>query len=119
MRSKSDKKTRRGVAFLMLVVMLLLVVIGAARGLVVGEVRSRQSESASLRAKTLQTAIDKALSWNIEQDETFRLPVGGATDEQIEISRSNDEIRARWLAGDVALDQANRQIETTNADSEP
>lgn len=107
-------RSRRGAAFLMLVVAVLIVIVGASQMLVQGEMASRRGESTRDRIRSLETAI--GVSSQSGQSETV-LPLDADADERIEVTAEadqRDEGKQRWTArllrGDQVVDSLTRVL---------
>ena len=96
----------------MLVVLVLLVIVAAVKTMIESEISLRRAELSAVRGKTLNAAIDRALGGELGSAGPVRLPVDPAADQWIEITVADDEVRARWYAGDAVLDEAARPSES-------
>lgn len=96
----------------MLVVLVLLVIIAAAKTMIVSEISLRRAEVSSLRVETLSIAIDRALTLDLGSAGPVRLPVDPALDQWIEVTVTDDGVLARWYSGDVVLDEIARPSES-------
>jgi len=112
MRSGHLKRSRTGAAFLMLVVLVLLVIVAAAKSMIVSEVALRRGGLTSSRAASLNTAIDRALTLDLTSADPVRLPVDPSLDQWIEVTRTDDGLRARWYSSQVVLDEVTRPPES-------
>ncbi len=115
-RNRQWKRYRRGAAFLMLVVVVLLVVIAATKTLVTSEVANRRNEVSQLRVETLAAAIDTTVTSNLlSGSAAIRYPIhpDSATNipQWIEVSAKDQQITAKWFAGDRLLDEVVRQVD--------
>lgn len=111
MRAGRSTRPRRGAAFLMLVVLVLLVIVAAAKTMIVSEISMRRAEISSLRGETLNLAIDRARTLELGSAGPVRLPVDRTLDQWIEVTVTDDGVRARWYSGDVVLDEVARPSE--------
>lgn len=111
---RSGPETRKGAAFLILVILVLLVLVGATRALVRSEVSSRRSEADQTRVRSMRTAIDAGLQATRDSTGPIRLPLGEKPPEYIEltIDKSASRITARWFKGDQMIDRMTQEIET-------
>ena len=107
------RSTRRGAAFLVLVVLVLLVLVDATRTLVQGEVASRRNDRDQARVRSMRTAIDVMYRANQEAVENLRLPLDDQSSEFIEVTSSTESssITARWFRGDQVIDQMTQRID--------
>lgn len=111
-RSQSGREPRRGAAFLILVVLVLLVVVDATRTLVRSEVSSRQYERGQARLRSMRAAINAASQTPLESNTPIRFPVDQRSEEHIEVTAAEDGLRitARWLKGDQEIDKMTQTI---------
>jgi type II secretory pathway component PulK len=132
---RQNRKARRGAAFLLLVVLVLLAVLGASQSVLQGEITHRRSEADQHRVRIMNRAIGSVALHVSElaasdSNDSMRLPVNDATEEFIEVSwdESKTKLMAQWRRGDQVLDQmtttqAAKTIETTteatNSESNP
>jgi len=98
----NQAKARRGVAFLLLVMVLLIVVMTFTQAFVRVEVLSRRTERSQWTLKQLQAAIDSTSQLLVnDRLTTVLLPVNETTAERIEVTREGKAITARWIQGDT------------------
>ena len=115
---------RHGAAFLIMVVMVSLVVLGATQSLVRNEILQRRGNGDWIRSQAMQAAIASSLRAEIDRDQTLRLPLDQSAEEYLEVRRNqvadgnvdSDTIVVRWIRRGEVIDQATRTIES--ADSE-
>ncbi len=128
-RSESDSRlvsrqarSRRGVAFLMLVVVLVLVVLGATHRLVQNEIQARRGLRDQIRSQTMLAAIKRASRANLDipSDSPWTLPLGKTDNEHLEVSQGDDqsEIIVRWLRDGEVIDEMIRKVAPAPTDSE-
>ena len=102
-------KGRRGTAFLLLVVALVIVVMACTQAFVRAEVTSRRNEKNQRNLKQLQAAIDSTRQLlAVDHFTTISLPLNEETAERIEITRQEDAITARWMQGDTETESLTR-----------
>jgi hypothetical protein len=112
-RGSSKPVARSGAAFLILIVLVLLVVVGATQTLVRSEVTARRSEVERMRVRTMRAAINAATQAAIDSEAPVRLPLLDVPSESIEVSVNEDQstVTARWLKGEQVIDQMKQKIE--------
>jgi hypothetical protein len=110
----SNRAPRKGAAFLILVVLVLLVLVGATRTLVRSEVTSRRSEGDQARVRSMRAAINATLQTTHDSSDPIRFPLDDKSTEYIELTVNQDRslITARWYKGDQAIDAMTQEIET-------
>ena len=102
-------KGRRGTAFLLLVVALVIVVMACTQAFVRAEVTSRRNGKNQRNLKQLQAAIDATRQLlAVDHFATISLPLNEETAERIEITRQEDAITARWMQGDTETESLTR-----------
>lgn len=118
--SVTRRHSRKGAAFLILVILVLLVVVGATQGLLRGELTTRRSEVDRLRARSMTAAIEAAEQAMMKSVDPIRLPVDESWDEYLELSINKDksQITARWVKRDQVIDEMRQAIEKRVESSE-
>ena len=113
-------KSRRGAAFLMLVALVALVVLGATTSLVQSEVQSRRATKRWLRAQVMTAAVERATQFGITSDTSWSLPLADSDVEFLEVSKNDvsSEIVVRWIRRGDVIDQMIREVAPTPTDSE-
>ena len=108
-----NRSPRNGAAFLLLIFLVLLVVLGATQTMVRSEMTTRRNEQGRLRIRSMVTAIDAAQNMAGESTDSVRLPIEPAANEFIEVTINQDESRvvARWLRGDQVIDEMTQQLD--------
>jgi hypothetical protein len=96
----------------MLVVMVLLVIVAAAKTMIVSEISLRRGEVSSLRGSLLNAAIDRASSLDPDSASPVRLPVDPTLDQWIEVTMTDDSVRARWYSGQTVIDELARPLKS-------
>ncbi|QDT04047.1 hypothetical protein K227x_24330 [Rubripirellula lacrimiformis] len=111
LRRKANR--RRGAAFFMLVLTVLLVIVGATSVMIRGVWTSRQATRDQRRVRTMESAI--AAASRIAATE-LTLPVDPDSDQRIVVSMNdeNDRYSATWLRGDQTIDQLTRAHSNSN-----
>ena len=109
----SNRSPRNGAAFLLLIFLVLLVVLGATQTMVRSEMTTRRNEQGRLRIRSMVTAIDAAQNMAGESIASVRLPIEPASNEFIEVTINQDDSRvvARWLRGDQVIDEMTQQLD--------
>ncbi|NNE00633.1 MAG: hypothetical protein HKN47_25235 [Pirellulaceae bacterium] len=99
---KHQPNTRRGAAFLLLVVALLLVVIGATQAMLRAEVTSQRNQRERSQLNTLTRAMTIAQSTQTDWQQSIRFPIDRQLDQSIVISANADKtaLTATWKMGD-------------------
>ena len=112
MRSRRTR-VRSGAAFLILVVLVLLVVIGSTQTLVRSELTARRSEVDRIRVRSMLSAIDAAQKLDADPAQVVRFPLDDAGKAYIEtsINEAQSHLIARWVEGDTVVDEVRRKIE--------
>lgn len=105
---RTSGKRRKGIAFLMLAVMILLVIVAAARTMIVSEVATRRAEASADRLRDLNRAIARATAVTGAGSLTINLPLHSLSRERIEIAITDDRVRARWISGDQVVEEVIR-----------
>lgn len=118
--SVTRRHSRKGAAFLILVILVLLVVVGATQGLLRGELTTRRSEVDRLRARSMTAAIEAAEQAMMKSVDPIRLPMDESSDEYVELSINKDksQITARWVKRDQVIDEMRQTIEKRVESSE-
>ena len=113
-----SRSKRSGAAFLLLVMMVLLVIVGATQVLVRGEVTTRRSETSRLRVQSMAAAIEATQQLVGDLADPISLPLDPSRGEFIEvtINEEESEIIARWIKNDQVIDQM-RQVFQGKAES--
>jgi len=120
--------SRRGAAFLVLVVMVLLLVLAATKGLVQTELQSRRGNRDWLRSQTIDAAVTRWRQADLaapKNSQILILPIGVGDDEYLEVSKNkdseNETLTIRWLRGGNVTGQVIRHTEAKpkGADSMP
>ena len=108
----SNRTPRTGAAFLLLIFLVLLVVLGAAQTMVRSEMTARRGETGRQRVRSMVMAIDAAQDLGRESTDALRLPIDTAAKEFIEVTVSQDgsSVVARWLRGDQLIDQMKQNL---------
>ncbi len=116
----STRSVRTGAAFLLLIFLVLLVVLGATQTMVRTEMMNRRNEQGRLRIRSLVTAIVAAQNMTGESTTSVRLPIEPAANEFIEVTVNKNESRvvARWLRGDQVLDEMTQELDLKAESSE-
>ncbi len=109
----SKCSARTGAAFLLLIFLVLLVVLGATQTMVRSEMTTRRSEQGRLRIRSMVTAIDAAQKMSGESTDAVRLPIEPATNEFIEVTihKNDSRVVARWLRGDQVIDEMTQKLD--------
>lgn len=109
----SKRSVRTGAAFLLLIFLVLLVVLGATQTMVRSEMTARRGEQSRLRVRSMLTAIDAVQNMASEFSTPIRLPIEPASNEFIEVTVNQDESRidARWMRGDQVLDEMTQKLD--------
>ena len=109
----SARSVRTGAAFLLLIFLMLLVVLGATQTMVRSEMSNRRNEQGRLRLRSMQTAIDTAVKMKGERPDSIRLPIAQESNEFIEVQLNQDEssVIAQWRRGDQVLDQMTQKLD--------
>ena len=117
---RNIRRSRHGAAFLFLVVLVLLVVVGATRTLVIGEVTARRDVIVRGRSAILETAIERAVDAGLDPKDPMRFPVDPSLDHWIDVAMQNDAVTARWIAGQQTLAEVTRPVDSkpSNSDDE-
>jgi hypothetical protein len=112
------RSNRSGAAFLLFVVMVVLVVVGATQTMVRSEWTARRGEAGRMRVRSMAAAIDAVVQDSVVAAEPIVLPVDESRNESIEISMDHQHgyIIARWMKGDQVIDQM-RQVVNAIAES--
>lgn len=116
-----NRRTRRhGAAFLMLVVLVLLLVLGATQTLVRSEMTLRRGETARLRVRSMAAAIDAAREALNSSTEAVRFPVDSDSNQYIEVTQTSDQSRliARWVKGDKTIDEMTHLLDQQSESDE-
>jgi type II secretory pathway component PulK len=113
-------QARRGAAFLMLVAVIALVVVGATTSLVQSEVQSRRGTKRWIRAQVMTSAVEQATRSGITSDTAWSLPLADTDDEFLEVSMNDEsnEIVVRWIRRGDVIDQMIREVAPAPTDSE-
>ena len=118
-------KRRPGAAFLMLVVMILLVVVGATQTLLRNELTLRRGETDRIRVRTLRAAIEAVQSADSlasagDESAPIRLPLDDSSGQFIEVTINQDQsqITARWTKGGRVIDEMTHRIQTKRESTE-
>ena len=113
-------KSRKGAAFLMLVALVALVVMGATTSLVQSEVQSRRATKRWLRAQVMTAAVERATQFGISSGAPWSLPLADSDVEFLEVSKNDvsSEIVIRWIRRGDVIDQMIREVAPTPTDSE-
>ena len=108
----SNRTPRTGAAFLLLIFLVLLVVLGAVQTMVRSEMTARRGETGRQRVRSMVMAIDAAQDLGRESTDAVRLPIDTAAKEFIEVTVSQDgsSVVARWLRGDQLIDQMKQNL---------
>ena len=85
---------RRGAAFVLLVVAILMVVLGAWQALLRGEVSSRRNDRDRAQSITMARAIEVASS--LKTQDAVVLPVDESTKQEIKVAPNDD--KTLWVA---------------------
>lgn len=121
-------ESRRGAAFLILVVMVLLLVLAATKGLVQNELQARRGNRDWLRSQVMDSAVTRWKQANVAAPSgsgPWLLPLGVGEDEYLEVSKNEDSkdetITVRWVRGGNAMGQVIRHTAALDkeADSPP
>ena len=117
---KSNRPSRTGAAFLLLIVMVLLVVVGATQTLVRSELTTRRSESERIRLRSMVSAIDVVRQFAEDSTDPVRLPLDESGSEFIELTIDTDpsQITARWFKGQQVIDEMRQAIQQKVESSE-
>ena len=107
------RSARTGAAFLLLIFLILLVVLGATQTMVRSEMSNRHHERGRLRVRSMQSAMDAATNIDGKRPDSIRLPVAPEANEFIEVTVNQDEssVRAQWWRGDRVLDQMTQKLD--------
>ena len=108
----SSRTRRKGAAFLLLVFLVLLVVLGATQTMVRSEMTTRRGELGRQRLRSMVIAIDAAQNLSGESTDPVRLPIDPAANEFIEVTVNQDasSVVARWLRGDQLIDEMKQNL---------
>ena len=108
----SSRTRRKGAAFLLLVFLVLLVVLGATQTMVRSEMTTRRGELGRQRLRSMVIAIDAAQNLSGESANPVRLPIDPAANEFIEVTVDQDasSVVARWLRGDQLIDEMKQNL---------
>jgi hypothetical protein len=108
----SSRTRRTGAAFLLLVFLVLLVVLGATQTMVRSEMTTRRGELGRQRLRSMLIAIDAAQNLSGESTDPVRLPIDPAANEFIEVTVNQDasSVVARWLRGDQLIDEMKQNL---------
>ena len=108
----SNRTPRTGAAFLLLIFLVLLVVLGAAQTMVRSEMTTRRGEVGRQRVRSMVMAIDAAQDLGGESTDALRLPIDPAAKEFIEVTINRDasSVVARWLRGDQLIDEMKQNL---------
>jgi hypothetical protein len=109
----SKCSARKGAAFLLLIFLVLLVVLGATQTMVRSEMTTRRSEQGRLRIRSMVTAIDAAQNMTGESTDSVRLPIESAANEFIEVTvyKNDSRVVARWLRGNQVIDEMTQKLD--------
>lgn len=91
---KQRKNNRSGAAFVLLVVAVLMVVLGAWQALLRGEVSSRRNDRNRAQTATLSRAIELASS--LQANDPIVLPIDESTNQEINVAPN--EQKTLWIA---------------------
>lgn len=114
MRNDSGRKqsARRGAAFLLLVIAVLLVITGATFQMLQSEWTIRRARGEAQRAETMQRAIDAVANADAASDQAVRMPVD--ENQWIEVAtQSNDDgeqLVANWVRNGNVIDTLKRRM---------
>ncbi len=108
----SGRTPRTGAAFLLLIFLVLLVVLGAAQTMVRSEMANRRGEVGRQRVRSMVMAIHAVQDLSGESSDALRLPIDPAANEFIEVTVNRDasSVVARWLRGDQLIDEMKQNL---------
>ncbi|TWT51201.1 hypothetical protein Pla22_39780 [Rubripirellula amarantea] len=100
---KSQPRYRRGIAFLMIVMSLLVVVITGMQLTLRSELADRRAEANRERIRLLERAIETVTA---SQSARWTLPLDELNHVRIVVTRDpdSDSVSAKWMMGDRELD---------------
>ncbi|KAA1258708.1 hypothetical protein LF1_12310 [Rubripirellula obstinata] len=92
---------RQGFAFLILVFMLLVIVMGCVQMMIRQEVSQQTSSRQKQRTQILKSAIEIGVQLDLKTGESVTLPISNdadANDSEQKVSLSFDESAGNWVA---------------------
>ncbi|QDT12048.1 hypothetical protein [Planctomycetes bacterium K23_9] len=109
---------RSGAVYVILVVALLLVVLGASAAMLRGEVASQRNSASQMKSDTLLRAITAAKNLQFDRTNEIVLPID--SDQKIVITANADktQLTAKWLRRDKLQQSITRSMKLQSDDSE-
>ena len=125
LRPRAGHRPRKGGAFLLLIVALLVVIVGATQAMLMGEIRSQQNERQRSKTNALIRAMEIAQSIDHDWETSVELPIAQSAKQtspakqSIQISTNADKsiLKASWVVEDRTVASIVRPMANSNEDT--